>query len=91
MMMHKILNSCSNVHVAHAAVASIGGDFAAQFAAEASRRNMSPGVLAAYMVKEFSVRAADEELGGLDAAARGADQPILSGLRYILSQSALIE
>jgi hypothetical protein len=38
------------------------------------------------MVREFSANAADEEWGGVDEAVRGADQPILSGLRYILSQ-----
>ncbi len=86
MILREIVHTCSNAHVARAALASIGGDFAAHFAAKASRRNMSAGVLAAHMVKEFSVKAADEEWDGVDEAVRGADQPILSGLRYILSQ-----
>lgn len=89
MIMHKIVHSCSNAHVAHAAVASIGGDFAAEFLAEASRRNMFAGALAATMVKQFSITAAAEDVGGLAEAARGSDQPILSGLRYILSHPAL--
>jgi hypothetical protein len=87
MILREIVHTCSNAHVAHAALASIGGDFARQFAADASRRNMSVGALAARMVKEFSKRAADEEWGGVDEAVRGTDQPILSGLRYILSHS----
>jgi hypothetical protein len=86
MILREIVHTCSNAHVARAALASIGGDFAAHFAATASRRNMSAGMLAARMVKEFSVKAADEEWDGVDEAVRGADQPILSGLRYILSQ-----
>jgi hypothetical protein len=85
MILREIVHTCSNAHVAHAALASIGGDFARRFAADASRRNVPVGVLAASMVKEFSARAADEEWDGVDEAVRGADQPILSGLRYILS------
>src|ERR1017187_1485448 len=86
MILREIVHTCSNAHVARAALASIGGDFAAHFVATASRRNMSAGVLAARMVKEFSIKAADEEWDGVDEAVRGADQPILSGLRYILAQ-----
>jgi hypothetical protein len=36
------------------------------------------------LVKDFSRRASDDEWDGVDEAARGADQPILSGLRYIV-------
>jgi hypothetical protein len=86
MILREIVHTCSNAHVARAALASIGGDFAKQFAAKASHRNMSAGVLAAHMVKEFSARAPDEEWEGVDEAVRGADQPILSGLRYILTR-----
>jgi len=85
MLMRRIVHSCSNVHVAQAAVVSIGGKFAAEFSAEAARRAVTPGVLAARMVSEFSTFAAEEDRGGLVAAAHGSDQPILSGLRYILS------
>jgi hypothetical protein len=86
MILREIVHTCSNAHVARAALASIGGEFAKQFAAKASHRNMSAGVLAAAMVKEFSAKAPDEEWEGVDEAVRGADQPILSGLRYILAQ-----
>jgi hypothetical protein len=86
MILREIVHTCSNANVARAALASIGGDFAKHFAADASRRNMPAGVLAASMVKEFSANADDEEWDGVDEAVRGADQPILSGLRYILSQ-----
>ena len=89
MLVRRIVHSCSNVHVAHAALASIGGDFEAHFTAVAARRNMSPGMLAAQMVKEFSLSAVDEDRGDVDEAGRGSDQPILSGLRYILTHSAL--
>jgi hypothetical protein len=85
MILREIVHTCSNANVARAALASIGGDFARHFAADASRRNMPVGVLAASMVREFSTHAAEEEWDGVDEAVRGADQPILSGLRYILS------
>jgi hypothetical protein len=85
MILREIVHTCSNAHVARAALASIGGEFAKQFAAKASHRNMSAGVLAAAMVKEFSAKAPDEEWEGVDEAVRGADQPILSGLHYILA------
>ena len=88
MILREIVHTCSNPHVACAALASIGGDFAADFAARASRRNMQAGVLAARMVEEFSIRAAEEERDGVYAAVRGADQPILSGLRYILARGS---
>jgi hypothetical protein len=88
MTVQEIFHTCSNAQVARAALVSIGGDFAARFAAEALRRNMTPGMLVAHVVREFSNGAADERRDGVDAAARGSDQPILSGLRYILSQAA---
>jgi hypothetical protein len=86
MIVREIVHTCSNAHVARAALASIGGDFARHFAAKASRRNLPAGVLAARIVTEFARNAADDEWDGVDVAARSADQPILSGLQYILAR-----
>jgi hypothetical protein len=69
--LREIVRTCSNPHVARAALASIGGEFARRFAADASRRDLPSGVLAARFVSAF---------------AEGADQPILSGLLYILDR-----
>ncbi len=91
MILHQIVRTCSNAHVARAALVSIGGDFAADIAAEAARINLSSGTLVSVMVKEFSARAGDDQRTRVEEAARGSDQPILSGLRYILSQSTLIK
>jgi hypothetical protein len=85
MILQEIVRTCSNPHVARAALASIGGDFAAHFADQASRRNMPVGALAAGLVKDFSIRADEREWRGVREAVRGADQPILSGLRFILA------
>jgi hypothetical protein len=85
--LREIVRTCSNVHVARAALASIGGEFAARFAADASRRDMPSGVLAARMVRAFGDHAAEHERRSVDAVTRGADQPVLAGLRYILARS----
>jgi hypothetical protein len=86
MIVREIVHTCSNAHVARAALASIGGDFARCFAATASSKNLPAGVLASKIVKEFARSAGDEDWDGVDEATRSADQPILSGLRYILAQ-----
>jgi hypothetical protein len=85
MILLEIVHTCSHPAVASAALASIGGEFAAYFEATASRCNVSPGVLVARMVEEFSSSANHKERSDIGEAARVADQPILAGLRYILS------
>ena len=86
MILREIVLTCSNPHVARAAVASIGGDFASRFSRGAAERNIPSGLLAARLVRHF-VRNADEgDWLGLNEAARGADMPILAGLRYILDR-----
>ena len=84
MIVREIVVTCSNAHVARAAVASIGGDLARRLACDAARRQLSSGVFAARLVRRFSARAEESDWENVGEAARGADQPILSGLRYIL-------
>ena len=84
--LREIVRTCSNAHVAHAALASIGGEFARRFAADASRRDLPSGVLAARLVRAFADNADGEDWDQVGVAIRGADQPILSGLRYILDR-----
>jgi hypothetical protein len=86
MIYREIVHTCSNSEVARAAVKSIGGDFARDFVAEASRRELPSGVLAARLVREFADKADEVELQSVVAATHGSDQPILSGLRYILER-----
>ena len=89
--LREIVRTCSNPHVAHAAVASIGGDFARRFTAHAWSRDLTSGVLAARLVRAFATKADDEDCEGVVEATRGADQPILSGLRYILDRALSAE
>jgi hypothetical protein len=82
--LREIVRTCSNAHIARAALVSIGGDFADRFAADATRREMGSGVLAARFVRAFAKHAPAGERQSVEALTRGADQPILAGLRYIL-------
>ena len=91
MIVREILRTCSNPHVAHAAVASIGGDFARRFTRDAAKRNLTSGLFAAGLVRRFSRHAGERDWEGVGEATRGADQPILSGLRYILEHGVELD
>jgi hypothetical protein len=86
MIVREIVLTCSNPHVARAAVLSIGGDFARRLSRDAAKRNLSSGAFAAGLVRRFSRQAGHGDWEGVGQATRGADQPILSGLRYILDR-----
>jgi hypothetical protein len=72
-------------------LASIGGEFVEEFAARAMRNNLSPGMLVALTVKAFANQASFHQRDEVWRLAHGTDQPILSGLRHILAQSAIFE
>ena len=84
MIVREIVQTCSNPHVARAAVASIG-DFARRFTHDAAKRNLTSGLFAAGLVRRFSRQAGERDWEGVGDATRGADQPILSGSKYIRS------
>jgi hypothetical protein len=86
MIYREIVHTCSNSYVADAAVISIGGDVARALADDASRHAMSRGAYAAKLVRDFAAGADDKAERGVIAAAHATDQPILSGLRYILER-----
>jgi hypothetical protein len=89
--LEEIIHTCSDANVACGALASIGGEFAKDFAARAFHSNLSPGMLAALIVKAFANQASSQQRDEVWRLAHGADQPILSGLRHILAQSAIFE
>jgi len=91
MIVREIVWTCSNPHVARAAVASIGGDFARRFSRDAASRNLTSGLLASRLVREFARQARDGDWEALDDAVRGADMPILSGLRHILDRATKLK
>ena len=86
MIYREIVHTCSNSYVADAAVISIGGAVARAVTDDANRHAMSRGDYAAKLVREFARRADDGDQRGVLAAAHGSEQPILSGLRYILER-----
>jgi hypothetical protein len=86
MIYREIVHTCSNSYVADAALVSIGGEFARVVADDANRHAMSRGAYAAKLVRDFAREARDGDEMNVTAAARGSEQPILSGLRYILER-----
>jgi hypothetical protein len=91
MIVREIVRTCSNPHIARAAVLSIGGDFAQRFSRHAAKRNLNSGIFAAGIVRRFSRQAGASDWDGVNEATRGADQPILSGLRYILERGVEVD
>ncbi len=91
MIVREIVTTCSNPHVARAAVISIGGDFARRFERVAATRNLSSGMLASRLVGRFTRRAEDSDWEGVREATRNAETPILSGLRYLLERGLEID
>jgi len=86
MIYREIVHTCSNSYVADAAVISIGGEIAQALADDASRHAMSRGDYAAKLVRDFASRASDGDRRGVQEAAHRSQQPLLSGLRYILER-----
>lgn len=86
MQINEIVNSCSNAHVASAALASIGGDLVARVARLAHLQGLTPGMFTAMAVRDFGRDAPSEARAVIRRAMCGADQPILRGLRMILER-----
>jgi hypothetical protein len=86
MVYSEIVRTCVNSHVAEAAVQSLGGEIALLLSEDADRVAMTRGDYAAKLVRDFASSADSAEQGRVLAAARGSQQPILTGLRYILER-----
>lgn len=84
-MLEEILRSCCNPHIAGAAVASIGGAFAARARLLAGAAGMSEGAFVAREVIRFAEEGSDDQRSALADALRGVDQPILLGLQLIVA------
>lgn len=84
MVIADMIHSCSNAHVAKAAVSCIGGVFADRVAAAARQRGMETGGFVAVLVQDFARAADGEAMMALSRDIAGADQPILQGLALVL-------
>lgn len=87
MLMAEILHSCTDEGIAAAAVASIGGPFAAAVRAEAARSGLSVGSLTASLVSGFARDASERDWRELGAAMAGTDQPVLAGLQAMAERT----
>ncbi len=87
MVIADMIHSCSNAHVAKAAVSCIGGVFAERVAAAARERGMELGGFVAVLVLDFGRAADGEAMKTLSRKIAGADQPILQGLAHLLEPS----
>lgn len=87
MLMAEILHSCADEGIAAAAVASIGGSFAAAIRAEAARSGLSVGALTGSLVSGFARNASERDWRELAAAMAGADHPVLSGLQAMAERA----
>ncbi len=84
MLVADILNSCANDRVAAAAVASIGGEFAARLRAMARQHGTSVGNLAATLVQRFASHATERDWRRVTLKMSGSDLPLLCGFRAIV-------
>lgn len=87
MLMADILHSCADEGIAAAAVASIGGPFAAAVRAEAGRAGLSVGALTASLVAGFARDASERDWRELSAAMAGVDHPVLAGLQAMAERA----
>lgn len=84
MLIADMIHSCSNAHVAEAAVSCIGGSFAERVCARANQYGLSVGRFVSAIVRDFARRASDEMLSALSKKVAGADQPLLRGLIHVV-------
>lgn len=84
MLIADLIHSCSNDHVAQAALASIGGRFAERVRAAAEEKGIGVGRYIAVIVRDFARRADDAARAELWTRMAGDDQPLLEGLRAVL-------
>jgi hypothetical protein len=85
----EVVRMCSNPQVARAALdyirATISDEFVTVFISEAAEFGLPPDAYAALQVRVFAETADDEAWECAERVARDADQPIPSGLFFILA------
>lgn len=84
MSIEEIVHTCSHEKVAHAAVVSLGFNFASRVCRVAESQGVTMGHFVARIVREFGEAADACERRAVSQAMTKADQPLLCGLRFIL-------
>ncbi len=89
MALRLVIGACSNEYVANWALQSMGDELARQTRREAASQGTPPGRFVAAIVRDFERTSDFAALANAARSMRGADQPLLAGLRFILAHRAL--
>ena len=84
MLSSEVIRTCSNAHVAGAAIASSGCRLRARVELLAKAFGLDRGVYTASLVREFALCATADQWQGLELAMDKQDMPLLAGLRFIV-------
>jgi len=87
MLIKELVRTCSDRHVAHGAVRSLGGEFFARIENAATEHGVGVGEFVSETVRHFRRSASEADWMELVRATAGRDIPILCGLRHILEKS----
>lgn len=85
MLIEEVIRTCAVGSVAEAAVASVGGGFAATVQRVASENGMSVGDYAVARVNRFAKNGREGEMRAVVSAMAASQVPVLAALEQILS------
>lgn len=86
MRLTDVLHSCSDGHVAEAAVVSIGGPFAHKVRSSAAKRGLSVGEYTSLHVRKFSHHANERDWRVIASSMQGTDLALLAGLEAVMTR-----
>lgn len=84
MLIEEVIRTCAVDSVAAAAVASVGGGFAATVQRAASANGMSVGEYAVTRVGTFARAGREGDMRAVASAMAGSQVPVLAGLQHII-------
>lgn len=80
----ELFRSCSNEHVAAAAIACIGGALEKRVAAAARGAGLSHGAFVVRLLTDYDRMASPKRRTALEQGMSRGDMPILAGLRHVV-------
>ena len=88
MALRLVIGACANEYVGGWALQSMGDELATQTRREAARQGKPPGRFVAEIVRDFERSSDFAARANAARSTRGADQPLLAALRFILAHRA---
>jgi len=88
MELRLVIGACSNEHVASWALQSMDDELATRARREAACKGKPPGRFIAEIVRDFERNSDFAARANAARSIRGSDQPLLTGLRFILARRA---